>query len=114
MKLTIQMKKCVFGMLLHLVCLCPTAIGAISPVSLSCEYSANPLGIDVNIPRLGWQNESTARQQKQTAYEIIVSDNPEEIKGMHGSIWSSGKIASSASVNVIYRGALLKSFTRYY
>lgn len=114
MKITLQLKKCMPFLLSYLVCLCTTAIGGISPVSLTCEYSANPLGIDAALPRLGWQNESTARHQRQTAYEIIVSENAEDVRNMRGSMWSSGKVSSSASVHIVYNGAPLNSFTRYY
>ena len=32
---------------------------ALRPVGLQCEYSVNPLGIDVSKPRLSWRLESS-------------------------------------------------------
>ena len=42
--------------------------------NLICEYHTNPIGIDVQKPRLSWQIESTAQNVLQTAYEIKVTD----------------------------------------
>ncbi|RZM18204.1 MAG: alpha-L-rhamnosidase, partial [Pedobacter sp.] len=81
---------------------------------LTCEYIVNPLGIEVLKPRLSWTMVSSIRNQQQTAYELIVSDNLADIKRRKGSVWSTGKIASSQSVHVAYDGSPLKAFTRYY
>ncbi|MEJ1239468.1 family 78 glycoside hydrolase catalytic domain [Chryseolinea sp. T2] len=108
------MKKNTFSMLLGTVLLYTSAIAGIVPVHLSCEYSSNPLGIDVAVPRLGWQAQSEERQQLQTAYEIIVSQSEEDAKSGKGTVWSSGKVKTSASVQIVYSGPALKSFTRYY
>src|SRR5438034_11476738 len=43
--------------------------------SLKCEYLVNPLGIDASSPRLSWMLESDERAQKQSAYQILVSNN---------------------------------------
>ena len=71
---------------------------AVTPVGLKCEYTVNPLGIDTLKPRLSWTLESARRGQKQTAYQIIVADK-----------WDSGKVTSSKSVHVVYRGKALAS-----
>jgi alpha-L-rhamnosidase len=41
---------------------------------LICEYHTNPLGIDVQKPRLSWQMVSAEENMLQTAYEIKVTD----------------------------------------
>ncbi|TCD01839.1 family 78 glycoside hydrolase catalytic domain [Pedobacter psychroterrae] len=81
---------------------------------LTCEYMVNPLGIEVLKPRLSWTLLSSIRNQQQTAYELIVSDNLTDIKRMKGTTWNTGKVASSQSVHVAYDGSPLKPFTRYY
>jgi alpha-L-rhamnosidase len=81
---------------------------------LTCEYMVNPLGIEVVKPRLSWTILSSIRNQKQTAYEVVVSDNIKDIKRMKGNIWQTGKVSSSESVHVAYDGNPLKAFTRYY
>ena len=46
----------------------PTAPAA-ELTSLRCEYLADPLGIDVEKPRLSWVVESAKRGERQTAYQ---------------------------------------------
>ncbi|MCX6964504.1 MAG: hypothetical protein NTW41_04040, partial [Verrucomicrobia bacterium] len=46
--------------------------------NLRCEYRENPLGIDVENPRLSWIIEERSqrpevRGQKQTAYQVLVA-----------------------------------------
>ncbi len=94
-----------------------TIVAAPSPlqvVKLTCEYIENPLGIDVQFPRLSWTFTATQRNQFQSAYEIIVSDNSKDIQQGKGNTWSTGKIISSKNIQVEYAGKALQSFTRYY
>jgi len=84
------------------------------PAHLACEYWMNPLGIDTKAPRLSWQFDSQERNKSQSAYELIVSDDLEEIKNGKGKDWTTGRVASTQSIQVEYRGAPLRSFTRYY
>lgn len=77
---------------------------------LICEYQVNPMGIDVQKPRLSWQISSVEENILQTAYEIKVTDQSPKGK----QIWTSGKIASDQSVNVTYEGPALKSMQRVY
>lgn len=81
---------------------------------LTCEYIVNPLGIEVLNPRLSWTLLSMIRNQQQTAYELIVSDNIKDIKQIKGSAWRTGRVLSSQNVHVVYEGSPLKPFTRYY
>jgi len=75
---------------------------------LICEYHTNPLGIDVQKPRLSWQIVSAEENVLQTAYEIKVTDQTAKGK----LIWNSGKVNSAQSVNVAYEGPALKSMQR--
>jgi alpha-L-rhamnosidase len=86
----------------------------LSTDKLTCEYIVNPLGIEVKKPRLSWTLSSSLRNQSQSAYEIIVSDNAKDIKRATGNVWQTGKVSSSQSVHISYQGAALKPFTRYY
>ena len=49
------------------------ASAAVRPDDLRCEDLANPVGIDTAHPQLGWKLESRERNQRQTAYRILVS-----------------------------------------
>lgn len=86
----------------------------LQPVKLTCEYLHNPLGIDTKIPRFNWTLTSTERNQLQSGYEIIVSDNLQQVQQGKGDAWSSGKIISLQSIQVEYAGKALQSFTKYY
>ncbi len=89
-------------------------VSAINPENLTCEYIQNPLGIDIRKPRLSWNFTATGKNQFQSAYEIILSDNEKDIQQLKGTTWSTGKMNSSQSIHIEYSGDELKSFTRYY
>jgi alpha-L-rhamnosidase len=72
---------------------------------LICEYKINPIGIDVQKPRLSWKIVSDKVNLMQTAYEVKVTD--QTAKGE--LVWASGKVNSSQSINVTYDGPTLKS-----
>ncbi|MFC1561172.1 glycoside hydrolase family 78 protein [Candidatus Latescibacterota bacterium] len=82
--------------------------------SLRCEYTTNPLGIDVTAPRLNWVLVSSERGQKQTAYQILVANSEEKLNADEGDIWDTGKVISEQSIHVIYSGDKLESRKRYY
>src|SRR5450830_1349212 len=67
--------------------------GPLPPAALRCEYLANPLGVDVKLPRFYWIPRHPGRGQAQTAYQLLVSTNPGCEKG---DVWDSGKVASAA------------------
>lgn len=90
------------------------AASPLMPGRLTCEYIENPLGIDVLVPRLTWTLTANQRNQRQSAYELMVSDNLNTIQQFQGNMWTSGKVQSSQTVLVEYKGEALKPFTRYY
>jgi len=81
---------------------------------LVCEYLADPLGIDVEVPRLSWQMLSDENDAKQIAYEIRVAASVDDLEKKGKLIWTSGKVDGSQSVNVNYGGPALKSMQRAY
>lgn len=88
--------------------------GSLKPDKLTCEYLVDPLGIDTKSPRLGWTLSSAERDQVQSAYEILVSDNPEDLRLQKGNVWSTGKVSASHQNHIAYAGKALVPFTRYY
>lgn len=69
---------------------------------LTCEMQAGMVTTS-DIPRLGWQMASPENGTRQTAYEIEVRD------ALTGNVvWNSGKVDSSQSRLVPYKGTLLK------
>jgi len=82
--------------------------------SLQCEYLSNPLGIESANPKLSWHIVSTERNTLQTAYRILVSDNPASLKNNIGNVWDSKKITSDKSIQVLYEGKKLEATKTYY
>ena len=88
---------------------CPGTAGALSPTRLRCEYTFNPLGIDVPHPRLLWKLESKERSQRQSAYQILVASSPSLLAKDNGDLWDTGKVGSDETTHIPYAGQELKS-----
>lgn len=87
------------------------------PTRLKCEYLTDPLGVDVARPRLSWVLETTTpgkRSQKQTAYQILVSQNLANLTEGKGEHWDTGKVASGDTIQIAYNGEPLGKGMRYY
>ncbi len=78
---------------------------AITPQQLRCEYRVNPLGIDEPKPRLSWTLASDQPNDKQTAYQIIVTSGQE-------TLWDSGKVSSDDTTAIVYAGKPLTTGMR--
>ena len=59
-------------------------------VGLTCENLQNPLGIESENPLLGWRFDPQKEADLPSAFQIIVSDNLEDIKNGKGNMWDSG------------------------
>jgi len=81
------------------------AASAITPQYLRCEYRVNPLGIDETRPRLSWTLVSDQPNDKQTAYQVVVTSVGE-------TLWDSGKVASDETTAIVYAGKPLRSGQR--
>ncbi len=80
----------------------------------TCELMINPVGISNLSPRLGWQLKSNAYNDKQTAYQIIVSMDSKSVEDGIGRIWNSGIVNSGQSQYIKYTGTELKQWQRYF
>ena len=88
----------------------PSAAAASLSISrLSCEYLANPLGIDTPQPRLSWIVESKQRAQNQTAFQILAASSEAKLKSNQGDLWDSGEVLSDETLHVPYAGKPLHS-----
>jgi alpha-L-rhamnosidase len=82
---------------------------------LRCEYLVDPMGIDLEEPRLSWRLENTnpaTRGQTQTAYRVVVSSRKENLADDKGDRWDSGRVTSDQSFHVAYAGQPLRSRMR--
>ena len=100
------------GVLMFLAGISVTA--SATPVHLRCEYRQNPLGIDAAEPHLSWQSDSSERNWKQAAYQILVASSVDLLRAGHPDLWDSGKSESDESVGIAYKGPSLESRKRYY
>ncbi|MFD2611069.1 family 78 glycoside hydrolase catalytic domain [Paenibacillus gansuensis] len=74
------------------------------------EYKRNPLGIDVQKPRISWQLQSDRRGTAQQAYQIQVSveDTFQLV------LWNTQKVDSEDNLHIPYEGPELVARTRYF
>lgn len=73
--------------------------------NLTSEYLTNPIGIEADTVRFGWNMSSKRIGARQASYQIKVSSNGR-------SIWDSGKVEGSQSTG-IRCGASLEESTEY-
>jgi len=92
----------------------PSDSSEVTIINLRTELKINPLGIDISNPRLSWELQSEERGTFQTAYEILVSDNQEDLEKNNGDVWQTGKVKSNSTFGIVFTGKLLKSFIRYF
>jgi alpha-L-rhamnosidase len=78
-----------------------------------CEFMKEALIAKMS-PRFSWELTSLQNGEKQTAWNIILSDNPETIKSGKGNVWDSGKQKGEETFGIKLPGERLKSFTKYY
>jgi alpha-L-rhamnosidase len=82
---------------------------SIQVASLNCDHAVNPPAIDNRKPTLGWILRSSRRGTLQSAYQILVSRNPDSLRLGIGDRWDSGKMNSDNSIAVVYGGVALAS-----
>ncbi|HZH37927.1 MAG TPA: alpha-L-rhamnosidase N-terminal domain-containing protein, partial [Flavisolibacter sp.] len=90
------------------------AASPLQPLTLTCEYLVNPLGIRSQKPALTWTLQAVQRNQRQSAYEVIVGDDLAMVRQGKGNAWESGRIMSAQNISIAFEGKPLKPFTRYY
>ena len=90
----------------------PLAYGSVAATYLRCEYHVNPEGIDALHPRLSWILQSRQRGEYQSAYRILVASSPDLLNKDHGDLWDTGRVESSANIQIAYAGRPLTSLQR--
>ncbi len=87
---------------------------AVGPAELQVDNLRTPLGIDDPAPRFAWQLRDWAQGAKQTAYEVQVASRAELLEADRADVWTSGRVESDRSIQVLYGGPALRASTRYY
>ena len=81
---------------------------SLRPVGLRCGFVADPLGVDTPAPRLSWTLQGNGRDQRQTAYRLLVASSPGLLARGEGDLWA-GVAASDRSNGIAYAGKPLRS-----
>ena len=90
-------------------CLTCSASARLVVKDLRVEYKTDPLGIDITEPRLTWVLQSDERNQKQTAYQILVASSEDGLRQEKGDLWDSGKVESDRTDQIVYGGQALET-----
>lgn len=93
-----------------------TAFSAPGPriISTQCEYKTNPVGVASLNPVLSWKFKAEGRNVSQSAYQVLVAVTVAELNMGKGTAWNSGKVVSSASIQVRYAGRQLQAGKQYF
>jgi alpha-L-rhamnosidase len=84
------------------------------PVDLRVDNLTTPLGIDDPAPSFSWRLDDSSVGAKQTAYRVDVFAGVVGMPDPKFAVWSTGRVDSSQSLNIRYKGPALKPSTRYY
>lgn len=78
------------------------------PYGLQVENLANPLGVNVQAPRLSWMIDGAI----QLAYQVQAASSASLLDAGDADLWDSGEVGSGSSNNVAYGGPALVSRQR--
>ncbi len=82
--------------------------------ALTCNYQTNPIAIDSNQPLLSWIVNAGGFNREQTAYQVLVASQPHLLNEKEADFWNSGKVLSSQSAHVKYKGEKLFPTKKYW
>jgi alpha-L-rhamnosidase len=85
-----------------------------APAGLLVNGVSNPPAIERDATRFTWMSANSARGERQTAYQILVSSNADHLTAGTGDCWDSGKADSDKSASVGYAGKPLAPTTRFW
>ncbi len=76
---------------------------------LKCNHVTNPIGVDTEIPMLGWELTSGDNGQCQTAFRILAASRPDLLMEGKADLWDTGWVDSDTSIGIPYGGKPLES-----
>jgi alpha-L-rhamnosidase len=83
-------------------------------MKMMVEYAESPLAIGTEKPRFSWEVPFEGRRCRQSAYHLLVASSEELLNSCRADLWDSGRVESSQSVNVEYKGVELCSNADYF
>ena len=88
--------------------------GGVAVTDLEVENAPTPLGLDTVPPRFSWRLEASRNAVLQSAYQVQVGSDADELAAGSADVWDSGEVSSSDNAQVRYAGPALASETRYH
>jgi alpha-L-rhamnosidase len=90
--------------------------GTIWVDGLSCAQKKAPINLDMTKPELGWQIKAGEQLKNvwQTAYQIQVASNKNNLLAGNADLWESKKVLSDQQLHINYEGKALRSFQKVY
>ena len=71
-------------------------------VNLRCEYLTAPLAVDVDHPRLSWEDTADTNGWVQTKYQILAASSPALLTEGRADLWDSGQVTSNETTQIEY------------
>jgi hypothetical protein len=70
-----------------------------APGDLECDGKVDPTGVPTGYPVLTWtfRDADTSLGDRQSAYQVILADNPHDILNDVGNVWDSGKVLTAGT-----------------
>jgi hypothetical protein len=87
---------------------------SLSVSNLRCEYKKDPIGIDIPKPKFSWELQSDQKNILQSAFRVLIADDPALLQKNTGNIWDSKKIILGNSIQVAYQGSPLRANKKYF
>jgi alpha-L-rhamnosidase len=84
------------------------------PFMLRTANHTEGMGVDGTNLQFAWYLDDTDRGEFQTAYRILIASTPDNLEANMGDVWDSGKVHSSHQYGIKYRGAELRSNSKYF
>lgn len=83
------------------------------PTSLLCNRRDSPIGVSAAGLRFSWTI-GGERIRRQSAYQILVAADLDDLRANLGTMWDSGKTDGSEMAHILYEGAPLEAQTYYF
>lgn len=84
-----------------------------APTNLRVEYRVRPIGLDEPAPRFSFELDDPRRGATQSAYELVVGTDAPALARDEAVLWTSGRVASDATSQIVYAGPELAANQAY-
>jgi len=78
------------------------------------DFAEKPIGIDIQNPKFTWILSDSKRGAVQAAYRITVASSVKALKSGIIDMWDTGKVISSETAHIEYKGKSLESCKNYF